>query len=105
MLRINNKLINHIRIMIDYCIERNMEIDVVYLSDYSFIILNNLMSKSDDVQVIHKTNSSLLVNYKGADVRFTLGSFVLDEQYKVDFSKLQVGQETYLFKDFYIKLK
>jgi hypothetical protein len=91
--------------MIDYCIERNMEIEVVYLSDYCFIIFNNLMTKSDDVNVIHKTNSSLLVNYKGADIKFALGSFILDEQYKVDFSKLQTGQETYLFKDFYIKLR
>jgi hypothetical protein len=43
--------------MIDYCIERNMEIEVVYLSDYCFRIFNNLMTKSEDVNVIHKTNS------------------------------------------------
>ena len=105
MLKVNNKVAIHIRVMMDYCIEHGLEIDTIMLSEYYFILFNNLFKTNADVQVIHKTNSSVLFNYKGVDIKMILGRFVTDEQHKVDMAKINTGTETFLFKDFYFKLK
>lgn len=105
MLRVNNKVATHIRVMMDYCIEHGIEIDTIILSEYYFILFNNLFKNSDEVEVIHKTNSSMLFNYKGVDIKLLLGNFTTDEQHKVDFLRIHTVTDTYLIKDFYFKLK
>lgn len=105
MLKANNKVAIHISMMIDYCINNSIDIDSIILSEFYFILFTNLLNKGTDTQIIHKTNSSLLFSYKEREIKIILGKFIHDEQFKVDFTKVNTGENVYMFKDFYFKLK